>query len=103
MSVLHHVSMPLEDAEAWKIIAGALLDGDCVVLLDRAARDLQLAGSTRTDEGPWPLLAQRARVRWLLPTIERVGTATLPDAIEWIDEAHWLELLVAHPLLLEWN
>jgi hypothetical protein len=103
MSALHHVSMPLEDAEAWTVMAGALVDGDNVVLLDRAARDLQVGGSASAVVEPWPLLAQRPRVRWLLPNIERVGVATLPDTIELIDERHWLDLIVACPLLLEWN
>jgi hypothetical protein len=103
MSALHHVSMPLEDAEAWKVMAGALVDGDSVVLLDCAARDLQLGSSASAQAEPWPLLAQRPHVRWLLPNIERLGVATLPDAIELIDEQHWLDLIVACPLLLEWS
>jgi hypothetical protein len=103
MSVLHHVAMALEDAEAWKVMAGALLDGDSVVLLDRAARELQLGSAANAAAALWPLLAQRTRVRWMLPGIERVSDAILPDAIEVIGEAQWLQLVVGNPLLLEWN
>jgi len=102
MSALHHVSMALGDP-AWAIMAGALDDGDSVVLLDRAARESQRGVAANVEAALWPLLARRSRVRWLLPEIERVSGAILPDAVEVIAEAHWLDLIVGSPLLLEWS
>ncbi len=102
MAALHHVSMALDDP-AWAVMAGALDDGDSVVLLDRAARELQLGSAANAAAALWPLLAQRTRVRWMLPGIERVSDTVLPDTVAVIDEVHWLQLVVGNPLLLEWS
>jgi hypothetical protein len=102
MSALHHVSMALDDP-GWAVMAGAVYAGDSVVLLDRAARELQLGIAANAAATLWTLLAQGSRVRWLLPAMERVSDAFLPDTVEVIDEAHWLHLVVGNPLLLEWS
>jgi hypothetical protein len=105
MAVLHHVSISLTDTAGWAALAEALVADDCVVLLDQAARDLQADPPART----WALLCSllggpRPDVRWLLPALERTESSdALADRIEVIDDAQWLELIVADSLLMEWS
>ncbi len=100
---LQHVSTALDDASTWAAIADALVDGDIVVLLDRAARELQEARPASAGAAIWGLLGERRAVRWLLPTPERIDAAALPNVIEVVDELHWLDLIAAHGVLLEWT
>jgi hypothetical protein len=103
MTVLHHVSIALDDAPGWAVIADALVDGDIVVLLDRAARGMQEAQPANTGALVWSLPGQRRAVRWLLPTPERIESAALADGIEVADELQWLDLIATHSVLLEWG
>lgn len=101
MPALHHVAIAAEDAAAWEVLLDAVADGDVVVLLDRAAAQ---ARETNSAIGLPALLARQPGVRWVLPIPELAGgDADLPAAVEVIDEAQWLAMIVAYPVLLEWS
>ena len=95
MAILHHLALTVDDQPAWNEFLAALADGDSVVVLDQAARALQL-DSGRVERHP--------QVRWLLPSCERrAEVQLLPADIIQIDTSEWWQLIAAHPVLLEWN
>lgn len=94
MGVLHHVSMSADDQSAWALFLDTLGDGDTVVLLDQAARSLQLAGAR---------IRGRSEVRWLLPSAERGADGPPPAGIDEVADSDWWLLIAAHPALLEWS
>lgn len=95
MNTLHHVSLAVANSAAWQEFLAALDDGDSVVLLDRAARDVQ--GDARC-------IAGYPGVRWLLPGCERqADLLELPSGLIEIDARDWWQLVVTRAVLLEWS
>lgn len=95
MGALHHLSLSPANSAAWQEFLAALDDGDSVVVLDRAARELQRDGTC---------IAGHPGVRWLLPACERgEELPELQSGLIEIEARDWWQLIVTHAVLLEWS
>ncbi len=95
MSVLHHLWITPDDGPGWVEFLRALEAGDSVVLLDRAARALH-------DDARW--IERYPQVSWSLPICERAFDAPLaPVGVVEITPQDWWQMIMSHPVLLEWN